>query len=45
MEQRINIITLGVSDLKKSRAFYDALGWKNASEEQAEEIVVYDLQI
>ena len=43
MEQRLSIITLGVSDLKKSRAFFDALGWKVASEDQAEEIVAYDL--
>ena len=29
MEQRINIITLGTSDLKKSRDFYEnGLGWK-----------------
>ena len=44
MEQRISIITLCVSDLKKARAFYDALGWKVASEDQAEEIVAYSLQ-
>ena len=44
MEQRISIITLGVSDLKKARAFYDALGWQVASEEEAENIVAYDLQ-
>jgi len=43
MEQRLSIITLGVADLKRSRAFYDALGWKVASEEQAEQIVAYDL--
>jgi hypothetical protein len=43
MEQRLSIITLGVSDLKKSRAFFDALEWKVASEDQAEEIVAYDL--
>ncbi len=43
MEQRISIITLGVSDLKKARAFYDSLGWKVASEDKAEEIVAYDL--
>ena len=43
MEQRLSIITLGVSDLKKSRAFFDALGWKAASEDQAEKIVAYDL--
>ncbi len=44
MQQRISIITLGVADLKKAKAFYDALGWKIASDEQQEEIVAYDLQ-
>ncbi|MGB1077820.1 MAG: VOC family protein [Bdellovibrionales bacterium] len=43
MEQRLSIITLGVQDLVKSRAFYDALGWKVASEDQSEEIIAYDL--
>lgn len=43
MDQRLSVITLGVADLKRSRAFYDALGWKVASEEQADEIVAYDL--
>ena len=43
MDQRISIVTLGVSDLKRTRAFYDALGWKVASEEQADQIVAYDL--
>ena len=28
MEQRVSLITLGVSDLARSRAFYAALGWK-----------------
>ncbi len=32
MEQRLSIITLGVRDLKKSRAFYDSIGWKVATE-------------
>jgi uncharacterized protein len=27
MDQRISLITLGVDDLKRSRAFYEALGW------------------
>ncbi len=27
MEQRISLITLGVRDLARSRAFYEALGW------------------
>lgn len=44
MEQRISLISLGVSDLKKSRSFYDALGWKMAgSEEEAESIVAYNI--
>lgn len=44
MEQRLSIITLGVADLAKSKSFYDALGWKVASDESVEEIVAYDLQ-
>ena len=28
MEQRISLITLGVADVARSRAFYEALGWK-----------------
>jgi len=44
MEQRISIITLCVSDLERARAFYDALGWKAASEEPSGDIVAYDLQ-
>ncbi len=40
----MSLITLCVSDMKKSRAFYDALGWKVASEDQAEEIVAYNIQ-
>lgn len=32
MDARLNIVTLGVADLKKSREFYEnALGWKTAS--------------
>lgn len=27
MEQRLSLVTLGVSDLSSSRAFYGALGW------------------
>lgn len=28
MEQRISLVTLGVADLERSRAFYERLGWK-----------------
>ena len=27
MEQRINVVTLGVADVLRARAFYEALGW------------------
>ena len=31
MEQRVSLITLGVSDLARTRAFYEALGWKTGA--------------
>jgi uncharacterized protein len=31
MEQRISLITLGVSDLPRARSFYEALGWKTGA--------------
>lgn len=31
MEQRVNIVTLGVADLARSRAFYQRLGWVESS--------------
>src|SRR2546421_11861018 len=30
MEQRISLVTLGVEDLSRARAFYEALGWEGA---------------
>jgi uncharacterized protein len=27
MEQRVSLVTLGVYDLRRARAFYEALGW------------------
>ena len=30
MEQRISLVTLGVKDLARARAFYEALGWTGA---------------
>jgi hypothetical protein len=32
MEQRVSLITLGVADLALARSFYQALGWRTASE-------------
>jgi catechol 2,3-dioxygenase-like lactoylglutathione lyase family enzyme len=31
MEQRLTVVTLGVSDLARSRAFYEKLGWKTGA--------------
>ena len=31
MEQRLSLVTLGVSDLARARAFYEALGWKTGA--------------
>ncbi|WP_328360023.1 VOC family protein [Streptomyces sp. NBC_00445] len=34
MEQRITLITLGVSDLARAKAFYEALGWRGQEVEE-----------
>ena len=31
MEQRVSLITLGVSDLGRARTFYEAMGWKTGA--------------
>ncbi|HEY7195652.1 MAG TPA: VOC family protein [Gaiellaceae bacterium] len=40
MEQRISLITLGVSDLERSRRFYEALGWKTNAD-PADDVVFF----
>ena len=32
MEQRISLVTLGVTDLVRARSFYEALGWSGAQQ-------------
>jgi catechol 2,3-dioxygenase-like lactoylglutathione lyase family enzyme len=32
VQQRLSLVTLGVSDLARARAFSEALGWKSSSE-------------
>ena len=32
MDQRVSLFTLGVSDLKRARAFYEAMGWTTRAE-------------
>src|SRR5688572_26513165 len=39
MEQRLSLITLGVTDLARARAFYEALGWSSGA--QPEDDVVF----
>ena len=40
MEQRVSLITLGVTDLDRSREFYERLGWRK-SMAQAEGVVFF----
>ncbi len=32
MEQRLSVLTLGVSDLQRARGFYEAIGWTTRAE-------------
>ncbi len=41
MEQRVSLITLGVADMDRSRAFYMALGWQPV--ESPDGVVAFDL--
>jgi catechol 2,3-dioxygenase-like lactoylglutathione lyase family enzyme len=36
VEQRVSLITLGVGDLARARAFYEALGWTTRAEPGAD---------
>ncbi|MBU6495343.1 MAG: VOC family protein [Acidobacteria bacterium] len=36
MEQRVSLITLGVTDVNRSRAFYESLGWSGAVQHEDE---------
>jgi catechol 2,3-dioxygenase-like lactoylglutathione lyase family enzyme len=38
MEQRLSLVTLGVADLARSRAFYEALGWRTRAEPGDDEV-------
>lgn len=42
MDQRVSFITLGVTDLARSKAFYERLGW-TASPASQDSIVFFDL--
>jgi catechol 2,3-dioxygenase-like lactoylglutathione lyase family enzyme len=34
MEERVSLITLGVSDIRRSKAFYERLGWRGQEVEE-----------
>ena len=40
MEQRVSLVTLGVTDLARSRAFYEALGWTTGAQ-PADDVVFF----
>ena len=42
MEQRISLVTPGVADVAKARAFYERLGW-TASSASMDEVVFFDM--
>jgi uncharacterized protein len=41
MEQRVSLITLGVSDLTRSVAFYTALGWRPDNDFQVQDVAFF----
>jgi catechol 2,3-dioxygenase-like lactoylglutathione lyase family enzyme len=41
MEQRVSLITLGVSDLERSRRFYEALGWRPTEREGGDDVYFF----
>jgi catechol 2,3-dioxygenase-like lactoylglutathione lyase family enzyme len=42
MEQRLSLITLGISDLDRARKFYEALGWTTGAQE-ADDVVFFQV--
>ena len=42
MRQRLNLILLGVQDVARATAFYEALGWKRSTS-GSEQFVLFDL--
>jgi hypothetical protein len=40
VQQRVSLVTLGVADVQRARAFYEALGWRAAPTE-ADDVVFF----
>jgi predicted lactoylglutathione lyase len=41
MQQRVSLVTLGVADLPRAVAFYEALGWTVGNDWQAQEVAFF----
>jgi uncharacterized protein len=41
MDQRVSLITLGVSDLPRAVRFYEALGWKPDNDFEAQDVAFF----
>jgi catechol 2,3-dioxygenase-like lactoylglutathione lyase family enzyme len=41
MDQRLSLITLGVSDLPRAVRFYEALGWKPDNDVEAQDVAFF----
>jgi predicted lactoylglutathione lyase len=43
MDQRLSLITLGVADLARARAFYEALGWSRSAgvDDETDQVVFF----
>ena len=42
MQQRLSVVTLGISDLKRARSFYEAIGWRSAAA-PADDVVFFQI--
>jgi uncharacterized protein len=43
MEQRVSLITLGVRDLQRAVAFYEALGWRPGNDVAAQGVAFFQM--
>jgi catechol 2,3-dioxygenase-like lactoylglutathione lyase family enzyme len=41
MDQRLSLVTLGVSDLPRAVRFYEALGWKPGNDVEAQDVAFF----
>jgi catechol 2,3-dioxygenase-like lactoylglutathione lyase family enzyme len=41
MDQRLSLVTLGVADLARARAFYEALGWRCGNDSEAQGVAFF----